>query len=149
MNSHLWRANSQRKMVIRFQYNYFFFYWSCELKTSISGKCCPNCNDNHISNVEDDNNQGEINTNHRKYNADDDDDISELHNNVTSDNSDEYFKTQNVVSESCNTFSNKLNRNKLSVLTCNEEKWIVTNNYLYPKYSNNNFCWTHNDNWWQ
>ena len=98
----------------------FCSYWSCELKTSLSGKCCPNCNDNHISNVKDDNNQGEINTNHRKYNADDDD-ISEFHNNVTSDNSEEHSKTQTVVSESCNTFANKLNRNKSSRITCNEE----------------------------
>ena len=39
-----------------------------------------------MSNIEDDNNQGEINVNHRKYNADDDD-ISEFNNNVNSDNS--------------------------------------------------------------
>ena len=39
-----------------------------------------------MSNIEDDNNQGEINVNHRKYNADDDD-ISEFNNNDNSDNS--------------------------------------------------------------
>ena len=90
------------------------------------GKCCPNCYYNQISNIEDDNNQGEINTNHRKYNADDDD-ISEFHNNVNSDNLEERSKTQTVVSESCNTFVIKVNRNKSSGITCNEE------NESFPK----------------
>ena len=45
-----------------------------------------------MSNVEDDNNHGEINANHRKYNADDDD-ISEFYTNVNSDNSEEHSKT--------------------------------------------------------
>ena len=85
------------------------------------GKCCSNCNDTHISRyVEDYNNPGEINTNYRKYNADDDD-ILEFHNNVTSDNSEEHSKTQTVVSESCKTFANKLIRNKSSGITCNKE----------------------------
>ena len=78
------------------------------------GKCCPSCHYNHISNVEDGNNQGEINTNYRKYNGDDDDDISKFHNYVNSDNSEERSKTQTVVSESCNTCVIKLNRNKSS-----------------------------------
>ena len=38
-------------------------YWihdnaSCYKLNTEYGKCCPNCNDNHISNIEDDNNQG-------------------------------------------------------------------------------------------
>ena len=66
-------------------------------------KCCPNCHYNHISNVEDDNNQGERNTNNRKYNTDDDD-ISEFHNNVNSDNSEEHSETRIVVSEFRYTF---------------------------------------------
>ena len=66
-----------------------------------------------MSNTEDDNNQGKINTNHRKNNADDDD-ISEFHTNVNSDNAEGCSKTQTVVSESCNTFFNKLNQNKSS-----------------------------------
>ena len=49
------------------------------------GKCCPNCHHTQISTAEDDNNQGEINVNHRKHNADDDD-ISEFNINVNSDN---------------------------------------------------------------
>ena len=68
-----------------------------------------------MSNVEDDNNQGEINTNHLKYNTDDDD-ISELHTTINSDNSEGRSKTQTVVSESCNKFFNKLNQHKSSVL---------------------------------
>ena len=62
-----------------------------------------------MSNIEDDNNQGKINTNHRKNNADDDD-ISEFHTNVNSDNAEGRSKTQTVVSESCNIFFNKLNQ---------------------------------------
>ena len=73
-----------------------------------------------MSNIEDDNDQGEINFNHRKYNADDDD-ISEFHTNVNSDNSEDRSKTQNVVSESCNTFFNKLSQKKSSGITCNKE----------------------------
>ena len=84
------------------------------------GKCCPNCYYTQRSNVEDNNKQGEINTNHRKYNADDDD-ISEFHNNDNSDNSEELSKTQTIVSESCNTLFIQLNRNKSSGITCNEE----------------------------
>ena len=64
-----------------------------------------------MSNVEDDNNQGEINVNHRNDNADDDD-TSEFHTNVNSDNSEERSNTQTAVRESCNTFFNKLNQNK-------------------------------------
>ena len=94
---------------------------SCHKLNTEYRKCGSNCNDNYTSNyVEDYNNLGEINTNHRKYNADGDD-ISEFHNNVTRDNSEEYSKTQTVVSESCNTFANKLNRNKSSGITCNKE----------------------------
>ena len=66
-----------------------------------------------MSNVENDNHQGEINTNHRHYNADDDD-ISEFHTNVNSDNSEGLSKSQTVVSESCNTLFNKLSQNKSS-----------------------------------
>ena len=89
-------------------------YWihdnaSCYKLNLKYGKCCPNCHYNHISNVEDDNNQGEINTNHLKYNAYDYD-ISEFHNNVNSVNSDNRSKTQTVDSESCNTFVIKLNQ---------------------------------------
>ena len=89
-------------------------YWihdnaSCYKLNLKYGKCCPNCHYNHISNVEDDNNQGEINTNHLKYNAYDDD-ISEFHNNVNSVNSENRFKTQTIDSESCNTFVIKLNQ---------------------------------------
>ena len=62
------------------------------------GKCCSNCNDNHISNyVEEYNNLGKINTNHRNYNLDGDN-ISEFHNDVTTDNSEECSKKQTVVS---------------------------------------------------
>ena len=68
-----------------------------------------------MSNVEDDNNQGKINDKHRKYNADDDD-ISQFHTNVNSDNS-EGSKTQTFVSESCNTCFNKLNQNQSSEIT--------------------------------
>ena len=57
------------------------------------GKCCLNCYYTQRSNIEDDNNQGEINTKHRKYNADDDD-ILELHNNVNSDNSEDRSRIQ-------------------------------------------------------
>ena len=74
-----------------------------------------------MSNIEDDNNQGEINVNHRKYNADDDD-ISEFHTNVNSDNSEGRSKTQSSVSESCNTFFNKLN--KTNYLKLNTAKKI-------------------------
>ena len=63
-----------------------------------------------MSNVEDDNNQGEINNNHRNYNADDDD-KSEFHTKVNSDNSEGRSKTKTVVSESCNKVFNKLNKN--------------------------------------
>ena len=66
-----------------------------------------------MPNIEDDNNQGEINTNHRKNNAYDDD-ISEFHTNVNSDNAEGRSKTQTVVSEFYNTFFNKLNQNKSS-----------------------------------
>ena len=73
------------------------------------GKCCSNCNDSHISNyIKEHNNIEEINNNSRIYNADGDD-ISEFHNNVNSDNSEERSKTQTIVSESCNTFVIKLN----------------------------------------
>ena len=100
---------------------------SCYKLNTEYRKCDSNCNDNHISNyVEDYNNLGEINTIHRKCNADGDD-ISEFHNNVTRDNSEEYSKTQTVVSESCHTFANTLNRNKSSGITCNKE------NKLLPK----------------
>ena len=47
-----------------------------------------------MSNVEDDNNQGETNINHRNYNADNDD-ISEFHTNVNNDNSEGRSKTKN------------------------------------------------------
>ena len=53
--------------------------------------------------------------------------ISKFHNNVTSDNSEGHSKTQSVVSESYNTFSNKLNRNKSSGITCNEENESLPN----------------------
>ena len=86
-------------------------YWihdktSCYNFTSKYGNCCLNCYYTQMSNVEDDKNQGIINTNHRKYNADDDD-ISEFHTNVNSDNSEGRSKTQTVISESCNTIFNK------------------------------------------
>ena len=90
-------------------------YWihdkaSCYNFTLKYGKYCLNCYYTQMSNVEDDNNQGKINGKHRKYNVDDDD-IWEFHTNVNSDNS-EGSKTQTFVSESCNTFFNKLNQNK-------------------------------------
>ena len=84
-----------------------------------------------MSNVEDDNNQGEMNTNHRKYNADDDD-ISEFHTNVNSDNSEGRSKTQTIVNESCNTFFNKLNQNKSSGITCNEENESLPKTIVVP-----------------
>ena len=67
-----------------------------------------------MSNVEDDNNQGEINNNHRNYNADDDD-KSEFHTKGNSDNSGGRSKT------SCNKVFNKLN------------KKIIWNNMLQRK----------------
>ena len=68
-----------------------FTYWihdndSCYKFNLKCGKCCTNYYNNQMSKVEDDNNQGEINTNNRKYNPDDDN-ISEFNNNVNSDNS--------------------------------------------------------------
>ena len=78
-------------------------YWihdnaSCYKLNTQYGKCCSNCNDNHISNyVEEYNNLGKINTNHRNYNLDGDN-ISEFHNDVTTDNSEECSKKQTVVS---------------------------------------------------
>ena len=84
------------------------------------GKYCPNCYHAQISNVEDDDNHGEINVNHRKYN-DDDDDISEFNTNVNSDNSKDRWNIQTVVNESCNTCFNKLNQNKSSDITYGEE----------------------------
>ena len=84
-----------------------------------------------MSNVEDDNNQREINTNHLKYNTDDDD-ISELHTTINSDNSEGRSKTQTVVSESCNTFFNKLNQNKSSRITCNEENESLPKTIVIP-----------------
>ena len=95
------------------------------------GKCCINCYYNQMSNVEDDNNQGEINTNNRKYNPDDDD-ISEIHNNVNSDNSEEHSKTQTVVSESCNTFVIKWNRSRSSGITCNKENKSLPKTIAIP-----------------
>ena len=84
------------------------------------GKYCPNCYHAQISNVEDDDNHGEINVNHRKYN-DDDDDISEFNTNVNSDNSEDRSNTQTVVSKSCNTFFMKLNKHKSLDITYGEE----------------------------
>ena len=62
-----------------------------------------------MSNIEDNNNQGERNTNYRKYNPDDND-ILEFHTNFNNNNSEGRSKTQTVVSESCNIFFNKLNQ---------------------------------------
>ena len=113
-----------------------YAYWihdnaSCHNITLKYGKCCPNSYYTQVSNVKYDNNQGEIITNNRKYNADDDD-ISEFHNNVNSDNSEECSKTQTVVSESCNTFFNKSNRNKSSGITCNEKYESLPKTIVIP-----------------
>ena len=84
------------------------------------GKCYLNCHHTEMSNVEDDNNQGEINVNHRKYNVDDDD-ILEFNTNVNSDISKDRSNIQTVVNESYNTCFNKLNQNKSSDITYSEE----------------------------
>ena len=84
-----------------------------------------------MSNVEDNNNQGELNINYRKYNTADDD-ILEIHNNVNCDNSEEHSKIQTVVSESCNTFVIKLNRNKSSRITCNKENESLPKTIVIP-----------------
>ena len=89
------------------------------------GKYCPNCYHTQMSNVADNNNQGEINVNHRKYNAEDD--ISEFNTSINSDNSEDRSNTQTVVSESYNIFFIKLNKNKSSDITCGEE------NHSLPK----------------
>ena len=94
-----------------------------------------------MSNIEDDNNQGEINTNHRKYNADDDD-ISEFHNNVNSDNPEERSKTQTVVTESCNKVFIKLNRNKSSGITYNEEDESFPKTIIFPNIATTTFVET-------
>ena len=84
------------------------------------GKSCQDSYHTQMPIVEDDNNQGEINVNHRKYNADDDD-ISDFNTHLNSYNSEDRSNTQTVVSESCNTIFKKFNQNKSSDNTCGEE----------------------------
>ena len=85
------------------------------------GNSCPDCYHTQISINEDDNNQGEINVNHQHYNADDDDDISGCNTHLDSDNSEDRFNTQTVVSKLCNTIFKKFNQHKTSDNTCGEE----------------------------
>ena len=118
-------------------------YWihdnvSCYKFNLKYGKCCTNCYYNQVSNVEDDNNQGELNINNRKYNTADDD-ILEFHNNVNCDNSEEHSKIQTVVSESCNTFVIKLNRNKSSGITSNEENESLPKTSAIPNIATTTF----------
>ena len=49
----------------------------------IYGKYCPSCYQTKMLNVEDNINEGDINVNHRKYDAGDDD-ISEFNTNINS-----------------------------------------------------------------
>ena len=56
------------------------------------GKSCQDSYHTQMPIVEDDNNQGEINVNHRKYNADDDD-ISDFNTHLNSDNSEDNSNT--------------------------------------------------------
>ena len=80
-------------------------------------------------NVADNNNQGEINVNHRKYNADDD--ISEFNTSINSDKLEDRSNTQSVVSESYNIFFIKMNKNKPSDITCGEENRSGNNKSEY------------------
>ena len=81
------------------------------------GKSCPDCYHTEMSIVEDNINQGKININHRKYNADDDD-ISDFNTHLNSDNSEDRSKTLTVVSESCNTnFKKSTKINHLTIHT--------------------------------
>ena len=83
------------------------------------GKCYLNCHHTEMSNVEDNNNQGEINNNYRTY-ITDDDDISEFNIKNNSDNSEDRSNMKSVVSEFCNTFFIKLNTNKSSDIAYGE-----------------------------
>ena len=77
----------KEKDIIKYRTCAYWIHDNARRKFNLKyGKCCPNCYYNQVSNVENDNNQGEINTNNRKYNPDDDN-ISEFNNNVNSDNS--------------------------------------------------------------
>ena len=104
------------------------------------GKYCSNCNNSLISNNhKEHNNIEEINNNSRIYNADGDD-ISEFHNDVTSDDSEVHSKTQTIISESCNTFANKLKQNKSSGITRNKVNESLPTSIAFPNIATKTFA---------
>ena len=71
-------------------------------------------------NVEDGINEGDVNVNHRKYDAGNDN-MSVFNTNTNSDNSDDHSISQTVVSQLCLTVFNKFNNNKSSDITCDKK----------------------------
>ena len=84
------------------------------------GKFCLSCYQTKKLNVEDDINEGDINVNHRKYDAGNDN-MSVFNTNTNSDNSDDHSISQTVVSQLCLTVFNKFNNNKSSDITCDKK----------------------------
>ena len=114
---------------------------SCYTYNEDYGKCCSNCHKEYLQYRHERFNYVGDFSNRREYNQDGDE-IPEFHHTYNSDpnpndNSEERSKTQTVVSESCYTFADKLNRKKLSGQTCNKENESLPETINIPKIATN------------